>query len=639
MDPSECPGVGPIATATRRPSEAGPRTARVADVVMDTLVAAGVQHAFMVAGGGAMHLNDAAGAHPALEVVCTQHEQAAAIAAETYTKVSGRLALCLVTTGPGGTNAITGVAGGWLDSTPMVIVSGQVKTADLARGWGVRQRGVQELDIVSIVRPITKDAVMVDDPTSVRYHVERAVRLATSGRPGPVWVDIPLDVQAAEVDVAALDAFRADGPPEARGLDAAGLDAAGLDAAGLDAAGLDAVAVDVARLLRGAERPLALLGAGVRLAGAEEVARRLVERLGVPVLTTWPAHGVVGDDHPLFVGRPGPLAPRGANFALQCADAVVCIGARLDMVTTGYDPADFARRARKVVVDIDAAELAKLEGAAHVLVHADAKAFIAAVARHLGGAPPLAIDAWRARCREWRARYPVVGAVHRQPGERVSTYGFADALSDVIAGDDVIALGSSGLGIEILLLALRLHTGQRATVTTALGAMGYGPPAAVGACLASGRRRTICVDGDGGLQLNAQELETVRRLGLPVKLFVLSNGGYASIRASQQRWFGRLSGADATSGLTLPPLDALAGAYGLPYVRLDGWRPLGPQLTAVLDAPGPVMCEVPTPFDEPREPSQVSERTPSGGMRSRPIEDLAPLLPRDELAANLALSP
>jgi acetolactate synthase-1/2/3 large subunit len=626
---SECPAVR-SAAATRDRALGRQRTARVADAVMDTLAAAGVRHVFMVAGGGAMHLNDAAGAHPALDVVCTQHEQAAAIAAETYAKVSGRLALCLVTTGPGGTNAVTGVAGGWLDSTPMVIVSGQVKTADLARGWGVRQRGVQELDIVSIVRPITKDAVMVDDPSTIRYHVERAVHLATSGRPGPVWLDIPLDVQAAEVDPSALVGFAPPSAPSADALDA-----------------LAATARDTAAMLHSAQRPLALLGAGVRLAGAEDAALRLVERLGLPVLTTWPAHGIVGDDHPLFVGRPGPLAARGANFALQCADLLVCIGARLDMVTTGYDPADFGRRARKVVVDIDPAELAKLEGAADRRVHADARDFIAALAGALAGAPadahsdvaPLAISAWRARCQEWRARYPVVLPEHRRPGERVSTYGFADALSDAIADDDVLALGSSGLGIEILLLALRLHTGQRATVTTALGAMGFGPPAAVGACLASGGRRTVCVDGDGGLQLNAQELETLRRLDLPVKLFVLSNGGYASIRASQQRWFGRLSGADASSGLTLPPLDALARAYGIPCMHLDGRQPLGPQITAVLEAPGPVLCEVPTPFDEPREPSQISERTPTGGMRSRPIEDLAPLLPRDEVAANLAVGP
>jgi acetolactate synthase-1/2/3 large subunit len=341
----------------------------------------------------------------------------------------------------------------------------------------------------------------------------------------------------------------------------------------------------------------------------------------------------------LFAGRPGPLAARGANFALQNADAILCLGARLDLVTTGYDPADFARNAAKIVVDIDPAELAKLEGAIDRAVCADVGTVVDALLARTRSVRPARFTAWRARCRMWHHAYPVVTDEHRAPAERISTYRFADVLSDVLGADDVLAPCSSGLGLEIFLLALRLHTGQRAVYTTALGAMGYGPPAAIGACLGSGGRRTICVDGDGGLQLNIQELETIRRLDLPVKLFVLANDGYASIRASQQRWFGRLAGADATSGVTLPPLDAVATAYGLPFVRLDGAAPLAAQLQAVLDAPGPIVCEVPTPREEPRQPSQISEATPDGGMRSRPLEDLAPLLPRDELEANMLRRP
>ena len=347
---------------------------------------------------------------------------------------------------------------------------------------------------------------------------------------------------------------------------------------------------------------------------------------------------MIGDEHPLFVGRPGPLAARGANFALQNADVLVCLGARLDLVTTGYDPAQFGRNARTFVVDIDPAELAKLDGAVDRTVCADVADVAAALLARAPGAIA-GLDGWRARCRDWRTRYPVVTDEHRALGDRVSTYHLADVLSDLLAADDVLAPCSSGLGLEIFLLALRLHTGQRATYTTALGAMGYGPPAAVGACLGSGGRRTICVDGDGGLQLNVQELETIRRLGLPIKLLVLANDGYASIRSSQQRWFGRLAGADESSGVTLPPLRALAAAYGLPYVLIDGHVPLAPQLQAVLDMPGPVLCEVPSPPEEARQPVQVSEATPDGGMRSRPLEDLAPLLPRDELRANMTWAP
>lgn len=599
-------------------------TVRAADWIMEHLTRAGITHAFMVAGGGAMHLNDAAGAQPGLTTVCTLHEQGAAIAAESYTKAFGRLALTLVTTGPGATNAITGVAGGWLDSTPMIVVSGQVKRADLVGSTGVRQRGVQEVDITAMVRPITKDAVLITDPAMVRYHVDRALWLATSGRPGPVWLDIPLDVQAAPVDPTTMAGFVPpdDAPPYHH-----------------DPEHLGSLAAEILEALAGADRPLLLVGAGVRIAGVDDQVRWLAETLQVPVLTTWPAHGVLGEDHDLFVGRPGSLAARGANFALQTADVLVCLGARLDMVTTGYDPARFGQRARKLVVDIDPAELAKLEGAADRRICADLAALVPHLTARAESRPPLDAAAWRARCRDWRERYPVVTDAHRAPGAAVSTYHLADTLSDLLAPDDVLAPCSSGLALEIFLLALRLHTGQRAVYTTALGAMGYGPPAAIGACLASGGRRTVCIDGDGGLQLNVQELETIRRLELPVKLLVLANDGYASIRASQQRWFGRLCGADAASGMTLPPLAGIAAAYGLPYVAIDPSEPLAPQLRAVLDRPGPVVCEVPTPADEPREPVQTSEATPDGGMRSRPLEDLAPLLPREELAENMAALP
>lgn len=594
---------------------------RVADWIMRTLVERGVRHAFLVTGGGAMHLDDAAGAVPGLETICVLHEQAAAIAAEAYAKVSGGLALCLVTGGPGGTNAITGVAGGWLDSTPMLVISGQVKRADLVGTTQVRQRGVQELDLPTIVRSITKYAVTVLEPGSIRYHLERAMHLATSGRPGPVWLEVPLDVQAALVDPDELEAFHPEDLPSPP----------------VDSVDLTVAARQVVQMLEECRRPLILVGAGVRLSRAEQALVSLVDRLGVPVLTTWPAMGIVGDDHPLYVGRPGSVAARGANFALQGSDLLLCIGARLDLVTTGYDPKDFARDARKIVVDVDPNELAKLEGAVEVQICADAGRFIEALTDAVGVSPPVVSSAWRDRCRAWKDAYPLVTPEHARPGPHVSTYHLADVISDLIADDDVLAPCSSGLAIEIFLLALRLRTGHRATFTTALGAMGYGPPSAIGACLGSGGKRTICLDGDGGLQLNVQELETIRRLQLPVKLLVLANDGYASIRSSQLRWFGRVIGADASSGMTVPPLDGLALAYGLPFVRIDGRAPLAPQLRAMLDASGPVVCEIPSPPDEPREPVQVSEALPGGGMRSRAIEDLAPLLPREELAANLAV--
>lgn len=602
---------------------------RLADWLMRALVEHGIRHVFLVTGGGAMHLDDAAGAEPGLEVVCFLHEQGAAIAAEAYAKVAGIPPLTLVTSGPGGTNAITGLAGAFLDSTPMLVISGQVKRADRVGSTGVRQRGVQELDICSIVAPITKEARVVEEPTEVRQDLERALGLALGGRPGPVWLDVPLDVQGAPVQ-----------PDELLGLAPGGVSAPAL----LADEELDAAARRVYALLERSARPIVLGGAGVRLAGAEEAFRTLVERAGLPVLTTWRSMGLLGEDHHLHVGRPGSLAPRGPNFALQCADVLLALGARLDLVTTGYDPKDFGRRAHKIVVDVDPAELAKLEGAVDEAILADAGAFLEALLRCApgAGAEHEAGDArsttraeWQRRCRAWREHYRVVTPEHARLSDHVSTYHFADVLSDLLSDDDVLVPCSSGLALEILLLTLRLRTGQRAVFTTGLGAMGFAVPAAIGACIGAGGRRTICVDGDGGLQLNIQELETLRRLALPVKLFVIANDGYASIRASQQRWFGRVMGADEPSGVSLPPLEAIAGAYRLPFFRIDPRRELRPQMAEVLDSSGPVVCEVPSPRDEPREPVQVSEALPDGGFRSRAIEDLSPLLPRDELAANL----
>lgn len=599
-------------------------TVKLSDWIFKFLAAEGVHHVFMLTGGGAMHLNDSLGTAEAIEYICTSHEQAAAMAAESYAKVTGGLGVCLVTAGPGGTNAITGVAGAWLDSTPMLVLSGQAKRADLKGTSGVRQMGVQEVDIVSMVAPITKYAVTVMEPAEIRYHMEKAVHLALTGRPGPVWIDLPLDVQGASIDESSLRRFdEADEP--VHGL-----------------APPDEVSATARRaieLLNVAERPVVLVGNGVRLAGGRAEMRQLIDRLGVPVLTTWPAHDMVPDDHPLMVGRPGPLAPRGANFTLQNADWLLSLGARLDLVVTGYAPQNFARAARKIMVDVDAAELRKMRDTIDVPVCADALAFIVEMIRQIDRVKPRDRSAWDQRWREWQTKYPVVVPEYRGLGERVSTYVLGEAISEASAANDVIVSGSSGAGIEIFCLAARLKEGQRLFLTTALGAMGNGLPGLIGACIANGRRRTISVDGDGGIQLNIQELETARRLQLPIKLFVLNNDGYASIRTSQSRYFGRLAGADATSGVTLPPLQGVVEAYGLPYARIDTDRGLVARIRELLDAPGPIVVEVMTPREEPRAPSLSSMRKADGSMVSKPLEDLWPFLPREEFLANMIIPP
>jgi acetolactate synthase-1/2/3 large subunit len=589
---------------------------KLSDYVAQFVAAQGVRHVFMVAGGGAMHLDDSIGHCAGIEHVCTLHEQAAAMAAVAYAKFNESLGVALVTTGPGSTNTITGVADAWLDSTPCLFISGQVKRSNLIGNSGVRQAGMQELDIVSIVKSITKYAVTVMVPEEIRYHLEKAAYLARTGRPGPAWIDIPLDVQATQIDPANLEGFC---PSETVKDD------------------LTAQASMTIDLLNASERPILLIGNGVRLAGARREMRELVERLGLPVLLTWLAQDLLPEAHELLVGRPGPVAPRGANFALQNSDCLISIGARLDQVLTGYAHDRFARAAKKVMVDIDPAEIRKMKTPIAVPACADAGEFIQELLRQSDRIAIRDRSEWTARCREWKSRYPVVLPEYREQ-KLVSTYVLADEFSEQLTGEDVIVTGGAGSGVEIFLTAFRAKEGQRIIFSAALGEMGFGLPASIGACLASGRRRTILVNGDGGFQMNIQELETVHRLRLPIKMFVLSNQGYASIRSSQTRYLGRLTGADAGSGLTLPNLYGVAPAYGLSFVQIRSQRDLAIQIKEVLSLSGPVVCEVLTPPDEQRAPSMMSAQRADGSMVSKPLEDLWPFLDRSEFLSNMIIT-
>jgi acetolactate synthase I/II/III large subunit len=593
---------------------------KLSDYVVRFIEAQAVQHVFMVPGGGAMHLNDSLGQSTSIRWVCNLHEQASAMAAETYAKATGNLGVAMFTTGPGSTNAITGLAGAWLDSTPCLFISGQVKRPDLKGKSGVRQMGVQEIDIVSAVRAMTKYAVLVTDPQSIRYHLEKGAYLARTGRPGPVWLDIPLDVQAATIDETRLRAFRA--PRQLRAP-----------------ADLAKRVAEVAKMLGRAERPIILAGNGVRLAGAQEAFRSLARTLKVPVLLTWLAIDMFAHDEENLVGKPGTVAPRGVNFALQNADFLLVIGARMDFTITGYAPERLARGAKRIMVDIDPAEIAKLAPYLDLSICCDAKAFIDSLAEATAGHAQPERRAWHARCAEWKQRYPVVLPEHRIEEGLVSTYFLAECLSDLLPEGAPIVSGSSGAGIEIFQHALRLKRGQRLYHTTALGAMGYGLPGAIGACLGSGGRETVLIDGDGGIQLNIQELATVQRLQLPIKILILNNDGYSSIRTSQQRWFGRQTGADARSGLTLPDIGSVARAYGLPAERIADQRDLRAQLARILALRGPVVCDVVSRPDEARMPSLSSAQRADGSLYSKPLEDLWPFLPRDEFYANMIVKP
>jgi acetolactate synthase-1/2/3 large subunit len=595
---------------------------KCSDYIFDFLAQQGVRHVFMLAGGAAMHLDDSLGGNERIDYVCMLHEQAAAIAAEAYSRVTGELGVALVTAGPGGTNTVTGVAAAWLDSTPCVFISGQVKRADLAVGTALRQRGVQEVDIVSIVRPITKYAITVTDPLEIRLHLEKAVHLARSGRPGPVWLDIPLDVQAAAIDPATLAG--------------AGLL---IDKTKQGSTDLPDLVRKTINALNAAKRPVILIGNGVRIARAEHDLPQLLCVLGIPILTTRLGVDLVSANNPLLIGMPGGVASRAANFSLQNSDCLLILGARLDMALIAYAPERLAREATKIMVNVDEAEINKLGGIIDIPVVADAKAFIIEMLAQAARLEQKDRTPWLARCADWKGRYPFVLPEQRVLDRAITTYAFSAVLSEELGEGDIFLPGSSGFACEIALTALSVKPGQRVFHNKGTGAMGLAQPSAIGAAVGGGGRRTVVVDGDGGFQMNIQELETVRRLGLPIKFFVIDNSGYASIRSSQLGYFNRLTGADASSGVTLPDVLKLAAAYGLPTIDVAEPFRLRNGIREALVSPGPIVCRVAVQPDEPRMPRVTSMQKPDGGMISKPLEDMWPYLSRQEFLENMIVAP
>ncbi len=605
---------------------------KLSDYVLKFVADLGITNLFLVTGGGAMHLNQSLATETRIKPICNSHEQASAICAEGYAKATNGLGVCMVTTGPGGTNAVTGVAGAWLDSTPVLFLSGQVKRPDrmfdavTGKPLGMRQLGVQEVDICSIVAPITKYAVTVLEPTEIRYHLEKAVYLALNGRPGPVWIDIPLDVQASPIEEFTLRSFD---PTEYAHADFIH--------------GTSNIAEEVKRTieaLNACERPLLFAGNGVRLARAEKEFEELRKYLGVPTVATWCAADLVPSGDSTYVGRPGSVAARGANFALQNCDLLLAIGVRLDFAITGYAPHNLAREAHKIAVDIDPAELGKLHPYLQQPVCADAKIFLTELLKNKDQLKPRNIDAWLARCADWKTRYPVVTGEHRRPEGLVSIFNLAEVLGEEVSPNDRLVVGNSGSGIEIYLLACPTLHSQRLYHTAGLGSMGYAIPMAIAVAIANPGREVIAVDGDGGFMFNIQELETIHRLNLPIKFFVLNNDGYSSIRASQKAYFGAPTiGADKITGLTIPNLSKVGASYGLDTYVIQDQTDLRGEVRKVLDMTGPVLCDVNVLPDEVRAPRLQSYQKPDGSFVSKPLEDLFPFLPREEFLANMIVKP
>lgn len=587
---------------------------RVVDYIANHLRSVGIDTVFMLNGGGMMHLVDALGRTPGMRYVCSHHEQGSAMAADGYARRTGKTGVCCATAGPGATNILTGLVGAWQDSTPLLFLTGQSKsTQTIAHSGipGLRQFGTFEVDIVPIVQSVTKYAHMLMDPKSVRYHLEKALHLARSGRPGPVLLDLPLDMQGALIDPDELDGYA---PPDA---------AAALPA---DTIG------QVLDLLAKAKRPLLLVGAGVGVARAGAALRELAETLQIPVLTTQLGKDALPYAHPLFVGHCGPKGDRAGNFAVQTCDLIVSVGASLHGQTTGWENALFAPDATKVQIDLDPAVLAREQVNVDLKIQAEVAQFIAALlpraSAHDGAA-------WRACCHSWKTRYAVHLEAHQSADDGVNLYRFVDALSNVLSGDECL-VSDAGSSFYAMGQALRIKPGQRFISSGSLGAMGFALPAANGAACAGGAA-TVCVTGDGSLMTNVHELATMRQHGLNLKLFVVNNDGYVSMRNTQREFFGGLLiGADASSGVFIPSIRSLADSYQLPFLRCEGAAQLEATLRQAMAMDGPVVCEIVAMRDQRIIPTVASKRLPDGRMVSTPLHDMVPNLPDALLAAEIA---
>ena len=660
---------------------------KVSNYISEKLTEAGIHQAFMVTGGGAMHLDDALGHQEGLHCIYNHHEQACAIAAEAYARIHNEIAALCVTTGPGGTNAITGVLGGWLDSIPMLVLSGQVRYDTTARwsGTGIRAMGDQEFDICKSIDCMTKYSEMVIDPMRIRYCLEKALYLAVSGRPGPCWLDIPLNVQGAFVETEDLIGF--DPEDYERGGD--GWAGSGTvhgiseDEAGkgekrqiLPGRVTAQTAREILSRIRAARRPVINAGNGIRIAGAHDIFMKVAEKLGIPVITGWDSEDCIWDAHPLYTGRAGNMGDRAGNFAVQNCDLVLSIGSRLSIRQVGYNYKTWARAAFVIVNDIDCEELKKPSVHVDMAVHADAGDLLErldgeldAIFAEEGEKLPESISRpglkqlfeggeglpgmnWSETCRMWKETYPVVQPKHWASGEMepANVYAAIEAISSRLKENQITVVGN-GSACVVGGHGYVIKKGQRFITNSAVAAMGYDLPAAIGAWTASRENRfysqgtdrggedLVLVTGDGSIQMNLQELQTIIHHKMGIKIFLINNGGYHSIRQTQKNFFGEpLIGIGVDSGdLSFPDMEKLAAAYGYPYVKAEHNRELAEAVEKTLNTEGPVICEIFVSMDQNFEPKSSAKRLPDGTLVSPPLEDMAPFLSDEEMDRNMII--
>lgn len=583
---------------------------KISDYVIKFISGLGVDKVFCVTGGGAMHLNNSLGCSEDVEGVFMLHEQGASVAAESYARIREGYGVCLVTSGPGATNAITGLCGAYMDSIPVIFISGQAKRADLVGDQGIRQFGIQEVDIISMVKPYSKYAVRIMDEKFIRYELEKAAYIAVSGRPGAVWIDIPLDIQASDVDIDSLESYK---PSE-------------------DSFSVSEDEIDtIIKAYNAAKRPAIVLGNGVRLAHASSDANDLINFLKIPSFVSWNGVDLLDDENPYYFGRPNIVGHRSANLILQNADFVLSIGTRLSLLNTGYNFGGYLQNAFHVMVDIDGAEMNKKSLHPQMKIQADAGDFIRALLDKKAEFSNDDHSAWLNHCKDMRIKYPVQIPEQEPRAGFVSLYKLFDCISNEMTSDDVYQFTSSGTSVDIGMKTLRFKKGQRAFLNKSMAAMGYDIPACVGSCVGSGRR-VVCVTGDGSFAMNMQELEVIKRLHLPVKIFVADNSGYSMIWHSQSGNFkGHLTGCTEDSGLSLPNMRNVAEAFGIYALEVTAEDDLAKMVKCVFEHDGPVVCVVKTDIMQKVLPKQSNYMNEKGQMESRPLQDMFPLLDRDEL--------
>lgn len=594
---------------------------RVADYIAKFILEEGVKDIFMLSGGGIMHLTDGLACNENLNKICLHHEQAVSIALEAYARTNGTLGVGYFTTGPGTTNAITGLAGAWLDSTPCLFISGQVKrneSTHLIGIEGLRQVGVQEFNIIPIVESITKYRAFIDKPEDIKYHLEKAIYLAKNGRPGPVWLDIPLDVQGAYIDTSNLKAFTPDTERKSIATEQTKI---------------------ILDLIKNASRPVILAGQGIRISGCINEFLDVSEKYGIPVVTSCLGIDIIESDSNNYVGRVGIKGDRAGNLAIQNSDLLIAVGTSLPIAEIGYEYDDFAREAKIIVVDIDKTSHLKKTIDIDLLLECDAKEFFYKLSQIMNKEKINFDKEWLDICISWKNKYPVCLNEYGKAKNEINIYYFMDKLSKKLNDGDVI-ITDAGSTFYAGMQAVKIKKGVRYITSGGFATMGYSIPASIGASIAPNSKRVMSITGDGSFQLNIQELQSIKYNKLPIKTFILNNDGYLSIRFTQLRYFnGRFIGESPHSGVSFPDVEKIAFAYGIKYFRVNNNVELDKMLDTIIEYDGAVICEIMTPKDQPIIPTVASEKQDDGNMISKPLEDMYPFLDRKEFYKNMIIKP